>query len=415
MTRHLLRLIWNRKRHNVLLAIEMLFAFLVLFGVVLFAVQYLNNYRLPLGYDYEPVWVIQMQTQEPDQEDAVKQRHREIVGRLLAELRALPEIEVASASNTAPLINARWESGHKLKDGRDIQYGANRTSDEFRDAIDLELLTGRWFTREDDGVAWEPVVVNARLAEFVWDSQEVVGKTVPIAPDSEEDRRRPDYRPQKDRRVIGVIRDFRQFGDLAKPDMFMFFRSRLDDPDPKADVPRMLVVRLRPGTTAAFEETLVKRLQGVARNWSFDVRPLVERREANLRSYLTPLILVGTVAAFLLIMVVLGLTGVVWQNVTQRTREFGLRRAKGATVSNVRQQVLTELVILTTIALLAGALLVLQLPMLPLPPDMTFSRPIFLTAVALTALIIYMITFIAGWYPSRLATKVQPAEALHYE
>ena len=36
------------------------------------------------------------------------------------------------------------------------------------------------------------------------------------------------------------------------------------------------------------------------------------------------------VAAFLLIMVALGLTGVLWLNVTQRTREIGLRRAKGA-------------------------------------------------------------------------------------
>jgi putative ABC transport system permease protein len=113
--------------------------------------------------------------------------------------------------------------------------------------------------------------------------------------------------------------------------------------------------------------------------------------------------------------VVLGLTGVVWQNVTQRTREFGLRRAKGATIVNVRQQVLTELFILTSIALAAGAILVLQLPLLPLPPDVAFERPIFLTAVAATALIIYGITFVAGWYPSRLATRVQPAEALHYE
>ncbi len=264
-------------------------------------------------------------------------------------------------------------------------------------------------------MAWEPVIVNARLAEFIWDRESPIGRSVPMEPDSDEDRRRPDYRPTKERRVIGMIRDFRQFGDLAPPDKFMFFRSRIDDPDPKADVPRLLVVRLRPGTTAAFEETLVKRLQAVAHTWSFDVRPLVERREANLRSYLTPLILVGTVAAFLLIMVVLGLTGVVWQNVTQRTREFGLRRAKGATVLNVRRQVLTELFILTTIALVAGAILVLQLPMLPTPRGVTFSRAVFLTAVALTALIIYMITFVAGWYPSRLATKIQPAEALHYE
>ena len=43
-----------------------------------------------------------------------------------------------------------------------------------------------------------------------------------------------------------------------------------------------------------------------------------------------PLIAVGLVAGFLMLMVALGLLGVLWQNVTQRTREMGLRRAKGA-------------------------------------------------------------------------------------
>ena len=49
MTRHLLRLIWNRKRQNFLLTVEIFFSFLTLFGVVLFAVHYANNARQPLG------------------------------------------------------------------------------------------------------------------------------------------------------------------------------------------------------------------------------------------------------------------------------------------------------------------------------------------------------------------------------
>jgi ABC-type antimicrobial peptide transport system permease subunit len=28
---------------------------------------------------------------------------------------------------------------------------------------------------------------------------------------------------------------------------------------------------------------------------------------------------------------------------------------------------------------------------------------------------VYLLTLLCGWYPSRLATRVQPAEALHYE
>ncbi len=115
---------------------------------------------------------------------------------------------------------------------------------------------------------------------------------------------------------------------------------RLDDPDPKASLPERLFVRLRPGTPAAFEETLVKRAMAVADAWSFEVQPLDDMREDKLRQYTIPLMVVGTIAGFLLLMVALGLTGVVWQSVTQRIREFGLRRAKGATIPNVRTQVL---------------------------------------------------------------------------
>ena len=53
MTRHLLRLIWNRKRQNFLLTVEIFFSFLTLFGVVLFAMHYANNARQPLGFDID--------------------------------------------------------------------------------------------------------------------------------------------------------------------------------------------------------------------------------------------------------------------------------------------------------------------------------------------------------------------------
>ena len=40
---------------------------------------------------------------------------------------------------------------------------------------------------------------------------------------------------------------------------------------------------------------------------------------------------------------------------------------------------------------------------------------VFVTSIALSVAAIYLLTLACGWYPSRLATKVQPAEALHYE
>ena len=85
---------------------------------------------------------------------------------------------------------------------------------------------------------------------------------------------------------------------------------------------------------------------------------------------LLPLIAAGIVAGFLMLMVVLGLTGVLWQNVTQRTREIGLRRAKGASRPYIYGQILGELMVMTTMAVLLGAVLLAHVPFLNLVDDM---------------------------------------------
>ena len=150
--------------------------------------------------------------------------------------------------------------------------------------------------------------------------------------------------------------------------------------------------------------------------WSFEVEPLDTMRVDKLREYMIPLMVVGTIAGFLLLMVGLGLTGVVWQSVTQRIREFGLRRAKGATIRHVRAQVLTEMMIMTSLALLVAVVLVAQLPLLPLPSEMqVIPAPVFIGSIVISVIAIYGLTLLCGWQPSRLATRIQPAEALHYE
>ena len=53
MIKHLLKMVWNRRRTNFLITVEIFFSFLVLFTVILFAVYYTDNYRQPLGFSYE--------------------------------------------------------------------------------------------------------------------------------------------------------------------------------------------------------------------------------------------------------------------------------------------------------------------------------------------------------------------------
>ncbi len=53
MIRHLFKLIWNRKRTNVLMMTEIFVSFLVLFAVVALAVYMLDNWRRPIGYSID--------------------------------------------------------------------------------------------------------------------------------------------------------------------------------------------------------------------------------------------------------------------------------------------------------------------------------------------------------------------------
>src|SRR5687768_13514763 len=174
-----------------------------------------------------------------------------------------------------------------------------------------------------------------------------------------------------------------------------------------------ILVRLQPGTPAAFEEKLASRLQAISPTVTFRVRHMEAMRRNMLRSRFGPLILAGVVGLFLISMVGLGLTGVLWQNVTRRTRELGLRRALGATGSSVHRQILLEVALLATLAVIVGAILILQLPILGVFQIVT---PAAFTAGFVGALAtIYGLTILCGLYPSWLASKLQPADALRYE
>jgi putative ABC transport system permease protein len=414
MTRHLLRLIWNRKRQNFLLTLEIFFSFIALFGVVLLAMQFVNNSRQPLGFNIDRVWSITVDRKENEQDPAVKARHRTMYRQLLLALHEMPQVEVAAASFTSPYATWSWGGSLRLAGGRKVDHSVNNVTDDFPQLFQMPLVSGRWFSREDDAAAYTPVVLNLRMARTIFGDANPVGQIIPEERDPNDPPPDPTEQPEV-RRVVGVFEEFRKDGEFSTPENFLFRRVRLDD-GAKGDLPGRLLVRLAPGTPAAFEETLVKRLMADAPNWSFEVRSEDLMRESMLRNYSMPLVVVGTIAAFLLAMVALGLTGVVWQSVTQRIREFGLRRAKGATSADIRRQVLVEMLIMTSIALVVGVALVAQLPLLPLPSDLNvIPAGVFLASIGLSVGVIYVLTLLCGWYPSRLATRVQPAEALHYE
>src|SRR5688572_24895950 len=316
MTRHLLRLVWNRKRQNLLLTIEIFLSFLVLFVVAFFAFTYYSNWRHPLGFEFDRVWTISVPSPfagppQPDADAADVAGHRNAaatLARIDAALRGLSNVEATAGSwPSSPYGGGGWNTG--VGDPAIAQTWMNFATDDFDDTLGIKVTAGRWFSREDDAATFQPVVINERLATELFGAASPVNQEIPPL----------SFRRNQRLRVIGVIDDFRHEGELSMPGNYVFLRLPQYDADADGVLPNDLVVRVAPGTTADFEPVLAKTLEQIAPDWTFEIRPLDVEREIVLRSWMSPLITVSIVAAFLLLMVGLGLIGVVWQSVTRRT------------------------------------------------------------------------------------------------
>jgi putative ABC transport system permease protein len=398
MLKHLFKLVWNRKRSSALLIIEIFFSFIVVFAVVTLGAFYIDNYRQPLGFAYENVWNISINMNQVS-DDYWSPEQVETVNQLSLAVRDFQEVEAVAGALSAPYDFGGRTSGMEIH-GKNTEAQVNEVTDEFKEVMNLQLVTGRWFEKADDALNWQPIVINQKLSQELFGNEDPIGK--PFEPWSS---------GENEIRIIGVVTDFRQGGEYASLGNYLFERRKLDDPQQRP--PRNLLVKLRPGATAEFEEKLAERLQAVAKDWSFEIQPIVQKRESMMKLRLAPVIAAGVIAASLMIMVGLGLVGVLWQNVTQRTKEIGLRRAKGATVQKIHTQIWGELLVLTSFGLLIGLIIVVQFPLLNLVGFI--STKVFFIGIASSLFLIYALTLVAGLYPSWLATKVQPAEALHYE
>lgn len=400
MIRHVLKLLWNRRGANALITLEIFFAFLVIFGVTAMAVYHFDHYRQPLGFSWQDVWAVEIHTGDEDLPDMAETGDR--IARLLRETRDFPWVVEAAGVSWAPYRRSSWMTEWTVGERKLDHIRLLDATDSLPEVFGIELLAGRWFGPDDDGSHRKPVVVNERLARDLAAGGDPLG----ILPSEEFSERTTEYE------VVGVIRDFRYRGEFAPPGYFAFVRTSLDHLS-DLDFLQSLVLRVEPGTPATMEEPLLDRLGAVAPTWSLQIRNLAARRALYLWEQRAPLLVAGLVAAFLLLMVALGLVGVLWQNVTQRTRELGLRRAKGATARRIHRQVLGELLVLTSAAIAAGALVVAQLPITGWFPHA--GADVYLTALLIAAAILAVLTALAGLYPSWLATRIQPAEALHYE
>jgi len=183
---------------------------------------------------------------------------------------------------------------------------------------------------------------------------------------------------------------------------------------------------LRPVSRDKHEGAVDQAHQIIARNHGFDAKnkdafegwDTVQTQDMVGKIFDGMDVFLGGVGMVTLMLGAIGIVNIMLVSVTERTREIGLMKALGATNRRILMQFFLEGAFLTAlsggtgIAISAGVMALLA--MLPTPPG--FDLPHIVPGSAAVAVISLSIAgIVAGLYPARKASLLQPVEALRRE
>ncbi len=317
-------------------------------------------------------------------------------------LAAAPGVEDAALASWFPLGLAGCKGtgitvdGYQRPPGEDTTYEYAIISPRYFAVMHIPLSAGRDFTDRDDGSAEKVAIVNQAFADRFWPGQNPIGRHLLTGSQS--------------RTVVGLTPTAKYNRLNEKPSPFVYFPYQQG----AADLDLNICVRAAGDPLA---------LAGTVRRTVHDLDPGVDVLGMHTMTDHTETVLLAEVIASRLL-TLLGLTGlslaamgvyaVMAYAVNQRTQEFGVRLALGASRGDLYRLVLGQGLTLTALGCAAGLTLALAVTRLlssflygisPFDPVTFLAVPLLLGLVAL----------LACWVPARRATRVDPIIALRAE
>lgn len=383
-------------RHG-LVVTEVALAVLVLIGAMLLIRSFARLSTADLGF--RPSGLLTLRLPLAGVRNTAAERRIAFVQQVEERIATLPGVRAVAAVDTLPLtgfgVGATFTvDGRPVPEERPLALLRAVTPGYFR-TIGLPLREGRDFTAADTAQTGRKLVVSRTLARRFWPQGGAVGGRLELGGRLAE--------------IVGVVGDVKP-ERIEGDDWLTVYCSYAQN----AFQGMSLVVRtvLPPRAVAPAAARAIHQLdpdQPVVDGGALD--RVVERAVAGAR-FNTAVLAVFAQIAFVL--AVVGVYGVVSYDVSQRTREFGIRLALGAQPAGLTRLVVGQAALLAGLGIAAGvaaawALTRLMATMLygVEPTDaITFaSVPVLLGAVALTA----------GYLPSRRVLALDPAIALRHE
>jgi putative ABC transport system permease protein len=400
MIKHMLKIIWNRKQSNLFIFLEILFSFLVLVLISIWSLGFYDTYTQPLGFSIENVWNIQ--ASEHLNIGGGSDKRAETLKQYMNRLKGMDEVTGVGLISHEYASTRFYFCSFEYMGRRAPKVKAFFLDDGCLDVLNIEIIHGRWFDKSDDGTGITPVIINKQLGDELFSGEDPIGKIVEF--------QKGDAKIQS--RVVGMVPNFRHHGPL-EPYLtpVVLLRQQVNDKLP-ANLTQ-LIIKTRPDVKAEFKVKLLNALQPIDRSWSIDISGYEETHESHVRSGMRVIYSLAVIAIAMVAMAVLGLIAVLWQNVRKRIQEIGLRRAKGATVMNIFQQIAGEFLIVSTFAIALGLFIVGQFQYFDVLSSITDK--VYFQGMAISVGVVYILTILITLYPSMSAARIQPAEALHYE
>ena len=321
---------------------------------------------------------------------------------LVAKLEALPGVQAVALSSRTPLAFGGGSTsvkpeGYVLRPNESMETQVAIITPNYFQTLQIPLMKGRDFTLQDAEKSQRVVIVNETFAERYWPNQEAVGKQL------NSDLTHEWFT------VVGVARNSKvnELNEKATPFVYL----------PLYQVYRAnTIVNARvTGDPLAFGKTVERTIHELNPELAvFDVTTLELREQIASLGQRIAGTFVGAFGLLALVLAAVGIYGVTAYTTRQRTHEFGIRVALGASKEDILRLVFAYGFRLT----LAGVILGLAA---------SFALTRFLRGMLLgvtstdaltfssVAILLCTVALFACFIPARRAMRVNPTVALRYE